>query len=285
MELLTKTAGNRLRPSLVVLFRNSQAQWNCLALHTHTHTHTKYDVLTLTCSPFIDDSSLAEDSPLMHAALDNREREMEDEALLAEPYFPVGLARTPEDPLEFNFQLFLFDSLTLSHELFPDDQEAQVTFENLEECRQYCQRYAEERQRWCTQQQASADRTEEWRSRLDKEAIFRQAGRPLAAQLSAGNELLDGHLEELRLDDFGNVMFLRAPFWSDIAPQLMHGFPRRLVPDSHSGILPGNITVAARITNQAVCSLATGYKIIKAISNNDCSRFISSSLFFVNRFV
>ena len=76
--------------------------------------------------------------------------------------------------------------------------------------------------------------------------------------MATGNELFDAQLDDLRLDDFGNVMHLQAPFWSDIAAQFMHGFPRRLITDSHGGVLPGNMTVAARISNQAVRSLSIG---------------------------
>ena len=88
--------------------------------------------------------------------------------------------------------------------------------------------------------------------------MFQQTGRPLGDKVATGNELFDGHLDELRLDDFGNVMHLHAPFWSDISAQFMHGFLRRLITDSHGGVLSGNITVAARISNQAVRSLSIG---------------------------
>ena len=53
-------------------------------------------------------------------------------------------------------------------------------------------------------------------------------------------------------------MILNVPHWSDISAQLMHGFPWCLITDHHRGILMGNITVAARISNQAIRSLATG---------------------------
>ena len=44
-----------------------------------------------------------------------------------------------------------------------------------------------------------------------------------------------------------------------------HGFPRRLM-DSHRGILPGNITVAARISNQGIRSMSPGN--LKTFFNN-----------------
>lgn len=52
-------------------------------------------------------------------------------------------------------------------------------------------------------------------------------------------------------------MILNAPHWSDVSAQFTHGFPRRLM-DSHRGILPGNITVAARISNQGIRSVSPG---------------------------
>lgn len=52
-----------------------------------------------------------------------------------------------------------------------------------------------------------------------------------------------------------------APQWSLASPQLTHGFPRRLITQSHGGFLPGNITVTAKATNLtlrrlAVCDVA-----------------------------
>lgn len=88
--------------------------------------------------------------------------------------------------------------------------------------------------------------------------MFEQAGSPLGVNLKCGNEQLDRNLDKVRLDIYGNVMILNAPHWSDVSAQFMHGFPRRLITHHHRGVLMGNITVAARISNQAVRSLATG---------------------------
>lgn len=96
------------------------------------------------------------------------------------------------------------------------------------------------------------------RGELSKETMFRQAGRALSDKMRTGNEWFDRHLEDLRMDDFGNVMHLRAPHWSDISAQFTHGFPRRLIAHSHGSLLPGNVEVAARISNQAVRSMSTG---------------------------
>ena len=53
-------------------------------------------------------------------------------------------------------------------------------------------------------------------------------------------------------------MILDAPQWSDVSPQFTHGFPRRLISEGHRGILPGNFTITARISNQAIRSLSIG---------------------------
>ena len=49
-----------------------------------------------------------------------------------------------------------------------------------------------------------------------------------------------------------------APKWSDLCPNFMHGYPRRLVSAEHGGFLPGNICVAARISNVVMRSSAPG---------------------------
>ena len=85
--------------------------------------------------------------------------------------------------------------------------------------------------------------------------------------MATGNERFDSQLDDLHLDDFGNIMHLRVPFWSDISAQFLHGFLQRLITDSHRGVLPGNITVAARISNQAVRSLSIG-KVNSRLSVN-----------------
>lgn len=83
-------------------------------------------------------------------------------------------------------------------------------------------------------------------------------GEALDRSLKCGNEAFDRNLNLVRLDLFGNVMILNAPHWSDVSAQFTHGFPRRLITDTHRGILPGNITVAARISNQGIRSVSPG---------------------------
>ena len=196
-------------------------------------------------------------------------------------YFPAGLAKTLEEPTVFNFGLFLFDYLQLPCGLFPDDRERAVTFRDLKECREYCERYVAQREAQCQEQEGPSGRTRQRQreATLSKPEMFLQAGHALSEKMATGNELFDRNLEDLRLDDFGNVMHLHVPFWSDISAQFMHGFPRRLITDSHGGVLPGNITVAARISNQAVRSLSVGKvnspQSVKICTGNDAGIIIT----------
>ena len=61
--------------------------------------------------------------------------------MLIVPYFPCGLAVSEENITDFNFTLFLYDSLRLPAGLFREDSMHDVEFANLQECRQYCARY------------------------------------------------------------------------------------------------------------------------------------------------
>lgn len=174
------------------------------------------------------------------------------------PYFPRGLATSEENITDFNFTLFLYDSLRLPCGLFHGDLSHEVEFANVQECRDYCARFVAEKEEWCRQQEQTPDLSEQMRRELSKDTMFQQAGSALGVNLKYGNERFDRNLGRVRLDIFGNVMILDAPHWSDISVQFMHGFPRRLIPYHHRGILSGNITVAARISNQAIRSLSTG---------------------------
>ena len=53
-------------------------------------------------------------------------------------------------------------------------------------------------------------------------------------------------------------MVWTAQSWSDLCPNFMHGFPRRLVSHKHGGFVTGNICVAAKVTNQVVRNVALG---------------------------
>ena len=177
-----------------------------------------------------------------------------------EPFFPAGLAESAEQPTDFNFELFLFDTLKLSRGLFPEDQESSVEFRTLQECQDYCQRFVEGREEWLHQQTTPhpADESQQMLQELNKVTMFRHTGKPLCERMTTGNATLDYRLGDLRLDIFGNVMCLTAPSWSDISAQFMHGYPKRLIRESHRGVVPGNMIIASRISNQAIRSLSTG---------------------------
>ena len=53
-------------------------------------------------------------------------------------------------------------------------------------------------------------------------------------------------------------MVWTAQSWSDLCPNFLHGFPRRLVSHKHGGFLTGNIYMAAKVTNQVVRNVALG---------------------------
>ncbi|KAL9989677.1 hypothetical protein ACROYT_G004247 [Oculina patagonica] len=169
-----------------------------------------------------------------------------------QPYFPVALARSQEQPTQFNFELFMFDTLTLPRGLFSEEEREEVTFQDTKECVEYCERYVSD-----CEKELGRLQEEDQRANLSKEEMFRASGQSIA-NLRTGNDTFDANLDKLRVDIYGNVMVLNAPQWSDISPQFTHGFPRRLISEGHRGILPGNLTVAARISNQAIRSLSIG---------------------------
>lgn len=70
-------------------------------------------------------------------AIDNSIRAWQERpstSRLIGPYFPAGLAVSPEEHTAFNFQLFLFDSLKLPRGLFLENVDDQVQFGDLDQC-------------------------------------------------------------------------------------------------------------------------------------------------------
>ena len=51
-------------------------------------------------------------------------------------------------------------------------------------------------------------------------------------------------------------MIWQAPSWSAASVQYTHGFPRRLVAESHGDFLPANITITSKASNLSLCRLA-----------------------------
>ena len=226
-------------------------------------------------SSFLTDGSQSQDAALDHVALDNareqeeerrreQDRERRDQAAAESecvaPFFPVGLATSPEHPTQFNFDLFLWDGLSLSSGLLPTDEGSAVAFEDLGDCQRYCERFVAlvDARLPALRHDDGRESREERRPLFDKQRMFYEAGQLLGEKMRTGNKAFDRNLQQLRLDRFGNVMALFAPSWSDLSVHFVHGFPRRLVTEAHGGMVPGNLVVAARISNQAIRSLATG---------------------------
>ena len=68
-------------------------------------------------------------------ALDNTIRAWQEHAStsrLIGPFFPAGLAEALEEPTAFNFQLLLFENLKLPRGLFPEDDDHEEQFGDLD---------------------------------------------------------------------------------------------------------------------------------------------------------
>ena len=64
-----------------------------------------------------------------------------------QPFFPIGLVLSEDQPTVFNFGLYLFDTLCLPKGLFHHDNTGPVEFDDLASCSTYCEhfvRHAEE---------------------------------------------------------------------------------------------------------------------------------------------
>ena len=123
------------------------------------------------------------------------------------PYFPSGLS-VEGAPLQFDFDLFLFDSLHLPFGLFEEDKGDAVDFENLQECKAYCERFArdaldEARDIRREQDEESARTpasTPAAAASLDKQAMFRTAGNGLDGMLATGIASCDRNIARVRQD-------------------------------------------------------------------------------------
>ena len=150
-----------------------------------------------------EDEQLVDSSPSLYRRVDNdRRRESEgasDDDEVAS-YFPVALAVSPERPLQFNFDLFLFDAMRLERGLFPDDEAAPVEFASHEDCRAYCTRYV----RGVLDEQEHDQHTPSGSSSrhrlLGKQRLFQESGSSLAEQLRTGDTTCDTNLERVRRD-------------------------------------------------------------------------------------
>ena len=123
-----------------------------------------------------------------------------------------------ERPLDFNFDLFLFNGIRLERGLFPDDQAAPVEFSSHEACREYCTRYVRVVLEEQADQQAPTPSGSS-RYRLDKQQLFRESSSSLAEQLRTGDDTCDLNLEHVRRDSaFGACAAaeqLQAEVWDE----------------------------------------------------------------------
>ncbi len=189
-------------------------------------------------------------------------------------FFPQALAvDTSAEQWQFNFDLFLYDTLRLACRLHPDnashgDMASRTIkcFPNMQKAAQAVATWSEEYEDYISEQAEKKTHAscEAARKKLNKKAIFQTSGKP-SSHLKVGQGHYDANIEKVRLDLFGNVMCLSAPHWSDIAVQLTHGFPNRLIKEAHGGYTPENVTCASRVSNQ----------LLRRFASSDVAAFVS----------
>ena len=147
------------------------------------------------------------------------------------PYFPCGLAMSPENQTYFNFTLFLYDSLQLPFGLLNKIRMEPVRW-NLATSRNVgsIAHHTWQREKNGADNSSQPDHSQQSRSELSKKTIFHQAGHPLGVKLKYGNKRFDSNLEKECLDIVGNVMILNAPYWSDVSTQFVYCFPHNRSP-------------------------------------------------------
>lgn len=155
-----------------------------------------------------DESEGAEEesSQSEYRRLDAALREQEAESVM--PYFPLAFVVSEQSPLQFNFDLFLLDCLTLPRHIQPRDSgeqspEQAVTFRDAESAITYCTQRLETG--WKPTARAQQDSSRASWARLshpliDKWSLFRRDGRRLTKALKSGNPALDENLQRVRLD-------------------------------------------------------------------------------------
>ena len=163
--------------------------------------------------------------------------------------------------MQFDFKNHVHDSLSFYCKLRPDDEKDARNniqrFQSIATLQKALQEwygdyacFLEQQQDEQTQQTVMAAR-----AKLNRVDIFQRSGRPLGT-LDTHNDELDIHNDQVRVDHFGNVMVLDAPFWSDAATQFCHGFPRALIKAHHGGYIKGNITCTSKASNEFIRAFA-----------------------------
>ena len=146
-------------------------------------------------------------TPSEHTHMDAAAMEQEAESVM--PYFPRAFAVSEERPLQFNFNLFLLDSLTLPRHIEARDSEEPtspqaVEFTSVAGAIAYCTERLEHG--WRNRRPASSQQEPRMPSvrmshpGVDKWALFRSDARRLSKALRSGQPALDENLNEVRLD-------------------------------------------------------------------------------------
>lgn len=152
-----------------------------------------------------------EDDAGFHMRVDAMHREAGSSEFVA-PYFPLALAVSAEQPLEFNFDLWLMDSLKLPREIHSREEQpafiseeerrappAEVAFENSREAVEYCRQKIEVG--WGVKVRDPAGGQQRLtHPRIDKHQLFVNHGRSLAKFLGSGEEAFDGNLRSVKMD-------------------------------------------------------------------------------------
>ena len=155
-----------------------------------------------------DDDQAEVSTPSEHRRLEALEMERQAETIM--PYFPRALAVSDDRPLQFNFNLFLLDSLTLPRHIVARDSEEPspphaVEFTTVAGAISYCKERLEYgwRNRRPANSQPETPRMSSARlshPSVDKWGLFRSDGRRLSKSLQSGEPALDENLNRVRLD-------------------------------------------------------------------------------------
>lgn len=155
----------------------------------------------------VPDDRVEPSSPSEHRRVDATLRERDAESL--QPYFPLAFAVSDDRPLEFNFDLFLLDSLSLSRDISERGREEEstpqeVTFDSAAAAIQYCRERLE--RGWkATRPSPATQRSHRASNRLshpdiDKWQLFRRDGSRIRRILRSGHTALDENLNLVRVD-------------------------------------------------------------------------------------
>ena len=148
------------------------------------------------------------DTPGLHQRVDQMHEASGTDFVV--PYFPTALA-VKDNPLEFNFDLRLLDTLSLPCEIDSREDMALVPsvgtqrgaepihFQSTAEAIAYC---SEKLKAGWMQKSAEESSAHKRLSHpdLDKEGLFGQEGKPLQHLLESGIGELDTNLQKVRLD-------------------------------------------------------------------------------------